>query len=489
MVTIPMTKDVADTIGAFAEKVENRSLLLDKFVFHKSWPVESDERDQAVKWDDASRWSFMRIANDSQFVLQADASKKEQEARGRNVDPLKADRLRAQAGIARRLANVKWDDSELADLRARHTRRFLGLFASALPDRHLTLVAQLEARMAVNLSDSLIQNAGICLDRLFGFPYIPGSAIKGVCRHTALEELKSGGTEEAKRRAFMLFQKVFGTSEVDFSSGSKSQGDLCAFAKFVPAEGGQTVKGCVDFLPAYPVNHAIITVDLTTVHYPDYYSSGRTEDLSKEKPRPNPFPVVAQGARFAFCLTANRMTDDPEKDLAAARRWLESAITIRGVGAKTASGYGWFSIPDDGLEKLREADRREQVEHDAEEGRKRETLAAADKVRLERAAEAARAAQNRETAERRKAMTPEQVAEETVISWNDDAFRARLLGFMKTKGAPSDEEKKAIVRACRGPRAAIWTELKKKAEKGGEPAKIVAAIYAMRKQLNLGSMP
>jgi hypothetical protein len=118
MVTIPMTKDVADTIGAFAEKVENRSLLLDKFVFHKSWPVESDERDQPVKWDDASRWSFMRIANDSQFVLQADASKKEQEARGRNVDPLKADRLRAQAGIARRLANVKWDDSELADLRA-----------------------------------------------------------------------------------------------------------------------------------------------------------------------------------------------------------------------------------------------------------------------------------------------------------------------------------------------------------------------------------
>jgi CRISPR type III-B/RAMP module RAMP protein Cmr6 len=478
-----MARDVADAVGAFAEKVENRSLLLDKFVFHKSWPVMSDGQGQPVKWDDASRWSFMRIANDSQLILQADASKKEQEARGRNVDPLKADRLRTQAGIARRLANVKWDDIELSELRARHTRRFLGLFESALPDRHVTLVAQLEARMAINLSDSLIQNAGICLDRLFGLPYIPGSAVKGVCRHAALEELKDAATEEDRRQAFWLFQKVFGTSEVDFAANAKSQGDLCDFVQLVPERSAQTIKGCVDFLPAYPVNHARISVDLTTVHYPDYYRSGRMEDLSVEKPRPNPFPVVAQGARFAFCLTANRMTSEPERHLEAARRWLVSALTIRGVGAKTSSGYGWFSIPGNGLAELREAERREQVERDLAASRERQALEAAERVRQEREAQAARAAQNKVDAERLKSLSPEQVADETVASWNDDAFRSRLNSFIKTKGAPSDDQKRAIVRACHGPRAPIWDDLKKKAERGGESAKIVAAVNLLRKQL------
>ncbi len=43
--TIPIAGDVAELIGPSAERVENRSLLLDKFVFHKSWPVvETEDR-------------------------------------------------------------------------------------------------------------------------------------------------------------------------------------------------------------------------------------------------------------------------------------------------------------------------------------------------------------------------------------------------------------------------------------------------------------
>src|SRR5690606_33167955 len=110
-------------------------------------------------------------------------------------------------------------------------------------------------------------------------------------------------------------------------------------------------KGAVSFLPAYPVNEARIVVDLTNVHYPDYYRNGRTEDLSQEKPRPNPFPAVECGAQFAFCLVLNGMDMRPEI-LAAARRWLESALTERGLGAKTASGYGWFSLQPQILSEL-----------------------------------------------------------------------------------------------------------------------------------------
>jgi CRISPR type III-B/RAMP module RAMP protein Cmr6 len=66
-------------------------------------------------------------------------------------------------------------------------------------------IAQLEGRLAINLADSLIQNAGICLDRLFGLPFIPGSAIKGICRHAALEELKTASGND-QSSSFELFR-------------------------------------------------------------------------------------------------------------------------------------------------------------------------------------------------------------------------------------------------------------------------------------------
>ena len=55
MARIPMSADVAELIGTAAEKVENRSLLLEKFSFHKLWPVAEGDHGR-VKWDEATRW-------------------------------------------------------------------------------------------------------------------------------------------------------------------------------------------------------------------------------------------------------------------------------------------------------------------------------------------------------------------------------------------------------------------------------------------------
>ena len=492
MAQIPMPADVAAAVGKYGERIENRSLLLDKFVFHKSWPVELDETGKTAKWDDATRTSFMRIANQSRELVTAQAVKMEQDARGRNVGPEKAQRLRTQAAIARHLANIKWDDQEVETLRARHSRRFLKLLATALPGRHVVLVAQLEARLAINLSDSLIQNAGISLDRLFGLPVIPGSAVKGVCRHAALAELKAAITDDDKRRLFRLFQQVFGTSSIDFVTGcgsrEKKEGLLAKFARYLDVPEQKTVKGCIDFLSAHPVNTARITVDLTTVHYPDYYHSGRTEDLSRENPRPNPFPVVEQGARFAFCLVANRLATETEESLAAAGRWLSTALTVQGMGAKTASGYGWFSLPADGMRQLEEDERMETERMDHEARLARERAEEAERQREAREAEATRARQRRELEEHRKSMSAEEIADETVRGWNDDAFRARLRNFVKSKGAPSEAQKQAIVRACRGERMPLWNELKQQAIRG-DLAKCADAVRALSKSMNLGKMP
>jgi len=345
--TIPMPGDVAELIGPAAERVENRSLLLDKYVFHKQWPVveETTRRGRKfVKWDEASRWSFMRIADGASQILNRDAQEKLRRARGRDVEPENRDRYNAEARIAQTLANVRWDSQELEALRARHTHRFLGLFHSAYGDRATVTIGQLEGRLAINLADSLIQNAGICLDRLFGLPYIPGSAVKGVCRHAALQDVKSA-TGNEQTSLLQIFCSVFGTAENDFTSG-----DLRQFRQLVSRKAGDQ-KGAIAFLPAYPVNEAKVVVDLTNVHYPDYYRTGKVKDLSKEKPRPNPFPAVEAGAQFAFCLVLNGINDGVGL-LDHARRWLETALTERGLGAKTASGYGWFSLKPEILDDI-----------------------------------------------------------------------------------------------------------------------------------------
>lgn len=399
--TIPMPGDLTDLIGPAAEKVENRSLLLDKFVFHKRWPLveETTRRGRDfVKWDEATRWSFMRIADGADKLLKKEAAQKRQKANGRNVEPENKDRFLAEAKMADTLANTRWDTKELADLRASHTRRFLGLFRNAYGDRAAITIGQLEGRLAINLADSLIQNAGICLDRLFGLPYIPGSAVKGVCRHAALEELKNTSAD-VQTDLLSAIQAVFGTAENDFTNGDlKPWRHLCA---------GKTSdqKGAIAFLPACPVNpETKIVVDLTNVHYPDYYRTGGESDLKNENPRPNPFPAVEAGAQFAFCLVLNGISNDPAL-LTHARRWLEAALTVHGLGAKTAAGYGWFSLRPDALKSLFAEEERQ-----AEAARKQAEHARA--VAEDTAAETAR----------RAALSPDAAAAEDLLKLNDEAF-------------------------------------------------------------------
>lgn len=390
--TIPMPGDLAELIGPAAQHVENRSLLLDKFVFHKEWGLHE------IKANDAHRWSLLRIAEGGDREIARESKKRKDEAdkfARKNQNPDKQAKLRIEAALADDLAKTAKPPQDLATLRANHTRRFLGLFRSAYGDRAAITIGQLEGRLAINLADSLIQNAGICLDRLFGLPYIPGSAVKGVTRHTALEELRAA--TPAERPALLkAFLAIFGHTKDDLKDLSDPSH---------PSEASDQ-KGAIAFLPAYPVNEARIVVDLTNVHYPDYYRTGREGDQKNERPQPNPFPAVERGAQFAFCLVLNGLNNDPAL-LAQAQRWLEKALTLRGLGAKTAAGYGWFSIQEDALKSLI-----------AEE----ERAAEAARQKAEVQAAAARAAE--EEAARKASLTPEAAAAEDLLKLNDEAFAA-----------------------------------------------------------------
>ncbi|MCX6878615.1 MAG: type III-B CRISPR module RAMP protein Cmr6 [Verrucomicrobia bacterium] len=454
--TIPMVGDLAELIGPAAERVENRSLLLDKFAFHKKWPEVVDNRGGEVKWDEASRWSFMRIADGASLLLQKEALDKRRKAEGSNVEPQNRERYSSEARIAETLTQVKWDSTELNKLRTRHTRRFLDLLRRAYGGRAAITIGQLEGRLAINLADSLIQNAGICLDRLFGLPFIPGTAVKGVTRHAALSDLRAG-TEDEKARLLPIFCAVFGTAETDFADG-----DLRDYRRFMAGKGSDQ-KGAVSFLPAHPLNEARIIVDLTNVHYPDYYRTGMTEDLSREKPRPNPFPVVETGTQFAFCLVLNGMSSE-KKLLEQATRWLELALTENGIGAKTASGYGWFSIQPDALSVI-EAENRQEAE--------------IARVKAEEARNLAE--MERQEAALKATLSPVQLAADELLAMNVEAFAA----FAKTLGEKEEPQQRALIQLLRTQqdKRERWKTWKKK------KPDIATAVSYVCTQLNLPPLP
>ncbi len=174
---------------------------------------------------------------------------------------------------------------------------------------------KLRSRLAINLAEGILENAGICLHPHFGVPMIPGSAVKGIARHAAWQLWQAGEIEAAD------FTRIFG-SPPDKPDKPESAGTIA----FLPA------------LPTSDGNH--LEVDVLTCHHPDYYSGNRPEAADTEGPNPQFFLTVKAGTPFRFLLVPLRHAQPGDLDQAAA--WLNRALTENGAGAKTAAGYGWF---------------------------------------------------------------------------------------------------------------------------------------------------
>ena len=350
---IPMAKDVARAIGAYGEKIENRSLLLEKFPIHKEYGFDR-------RFHDASRHSLLRVSENGSTMLKADAEDKRYRAGGRNTNPRNKESLLKDAAQAEILARTSCAKPELLDLRAKQAEAIRKKTLASYGENGFSIVAKLEGRMAINLAEGLIENAGICLDRLFGLPYIPGSAVKGIARHAALWSVKELDPDK-REDALLNFSKTFGFGTVetrhaksDLAWALDDRQDKTRFEQFMDRLKSETkakdnsLQGGVSFFPAYPISpDAKIVVDLTNAHYPDYYRSQNLRDLTKENPRPNPFPVIEKGTSFSFLAVLNGtgfQHENPSDLLKFANDSLSYALTKNGVGAKTGAGYGWFSI-------------------------------------------------------------------------------------------------------------------------------------------------
>lgn len=207
---------------------------------------------------------------------------------------------------------------------------------------------QLKSRLIVGLGGKGPIEIGITVHPVTGLPYIPGSALKGLARNYALLKLYAetyGEQDELNSDALKEFDEQLCLDQAHESAG------VYRAAFGVPADisddGGQA-GGCI-FYDAVLVGckGPVFSLDVMTPHFKEYYNSGNANGKPSSAPHdadsPNPvtFITVSEGAEFGFAVGCRRGVDKSVELKAA--RWLASALSEFGIGAKTAAGYGTFT--------------------------------------------------------------------------------------------------------------------------------------------------
>jgi CRISPR-associated protein Cmr6 len=209
-------------------------------------------------------------------------------------------------------------------------------------------------RLVVGLGSGSVFETSLTLHHIFGIPYIPASALKGVVRSVSFWEIAKSQIEKNINFNIEEFQKKLYDENI---SNSDTEEIIIHKILF----GTQEFKGLLIFLDSYPENNnfGIFELDVMTPHYQKYYTENQTPG-DWENPNPITFLTVKKGIPFEFnvLIDKHRLQEIeknkiiPEKVIEKlknyqelknkVKRWLELALKEFGVGAKTRLGYGIF---------------------------------------------------------------------------------------------------------------------------------------------------
>jgi CRISPR/Cas system CMR subunit Cmr6 (Cas7 group RAMP superfamily) len=172
-----------------------------------------------------------------------------------------------------------------------------------------TLELEVRGALVTGTGAGGVRDVGIELHTTYGWPILPGSSLKGVAR------------EYARQTGHPNLEAIFGSA---------------------PEAEDQT-PGSVAFFDALPWRHGIeVVVHSMTPHTRGYRSdppaSGPIPPGESISPVPIAFLALQRG-RFVAQLAG------PEPYVEIAADLLEKAVDDLGVGAKTASGYGYLIKP------------------------------------------------------------------------------------------------------------------------------------------------
>jgi CRISPR-associated protein Cmr6 len=217
---------------------------------------------------------------------------------------------------------------------------------AAVESRCCTAQVAVESRLLVGLGNHSPLEIGFSLHHTYGVPYLPGSALKGVLNHWAAERLSAAD----KRWTGVTYKSgpvappgewhaaLFGQPEIDRDH---------------PGSRGAVEVMDALYVPDSAPGDCPLDVDILTPHQVDYYRSEGTQ-LPNDwtSPEPHAFLSIRRPARFLLA------TAGPSDWAVLAMRHLLDALAPmgdearnhaagRGIGGKTAAGYGRMTLHGD----------------------------------------------------------------------------------------------------------------------------------------------
>lgn len=208
----------------------------------------------------------------------------------------------------------RWED---------RVRTFGGPFEKG---RTLVKTGRVVGRMVVGIGHASTRETNLHLDRTFGVPVIPGSALKGIAA-AAAHQLGGGWWK--------------GTGK---PGDAKGEDHALLFGGAAGTEGeAQDQAGTVIFhdawwIPDGPTAPLPIHLDVMTVHHQAYYAGKKVGPMDWDEP--NPVSFLSASGNYLIAVTG------PEDWAEVALELLRAGLSELGVGAKTRSGYGRLQLED-----------------------------------------------------------------------------------------------------------------------------------------------
>jgi len=193
-----------------------------------------------------------------------------------------------------------------------------------------SIILKPEWRMVIGLGSESVYETSITLHHIYGIPYIPGSAIKGVIRsYIITEEFESN--EEKALEEDKGFCDIFGCPKKSIYDESR--------------------QGKIIFFDSFPRSNPQIEPDVLNPHYSPYYSdsSNKVPPADYHNPVPIPFLTV-KNTEFEFIVGINKKDNRTIQEgkflgnipLEVAYKSIKEALCEHGIGAKTSVGYGYM---------------------------------------------------------------------------------------------------------------------------------------------------
>lgn len=194
-------------------------------------------------------------------------------------------------------------------------------------------------KLAIGLGNESVYETAITLHHIYGIPYIPGSALKGIVRsYIILEKFrkKENGdidlkTAETRALKDQEFCEIFGCPKDSFY--------------------GESRQGKIIFFDALPLSSPRIESEIMNPHFAEYYSDNSNTVPPADYHDPKPiFFLVVKDTKFEFTVGAKDSDNKYIQEgvfrekllLSVAYDWMQKALNEHGIGAKTSVGYGYF---------------------------------------------------------------------------------------------------------------------------------------------------